>query len=77
MNICKHDNKKIRGNSLYIYIYIYIYNNCTVIRYNNIQLVVNLPHVSAFFSHLQASIQKKRNTLIASYITDMQKELLK
>ena len=42
---CKKDKYKI-GHRIYT-------KNCTIIRHNDQQRVVNLPHVSAFLCHLQ------------------------
>jgi hypothetical protein len=45
---CKKDKYKI-GHCIYT-------TNCIIIRYNDQQRVVNLPHVSAFLDHLQGGI---------------------
>jgi hypothetical protein len=49
------------NNRITIYIPCTVHTNiCTIFRYNDIQPVVNLVHILAFFRHFQGGIQQRK-----------------
>ena len=49
-------------------------NNCSELRYNDIQRVVNALHVPTIFDHLQKGYSTNKNTLMVSCNLDVQPE---